>query len=300
MDQPFAGWGRDPYGRFEQRYHDGTRWTEHVFSGGVQSVDPWGGGPASTAVALAPPSPDVVHVPVPAMPPPSGWDPVRAPRFASIHGLAVALTWMLGGSVLALLTSIAAYVHRRSLMNRVHDGGTITRADASSADSFVGVAAVAEFLLGIAVLAVLIVLLYRASRNTELWERDSPRWAVGWTIGGWFIPCASYVIPFLVVGEIWRRTPLARSDGTAGRRAGATAVLWGWWISWVVGNLFFLGARGNGGGVDSLIEDDGLRIVASLLLAAASVLLVVVVRTLDRRQVVLGRTPRGTGPPPPS
>lgn len=35
-----AGWYGDPHGRFEQRYFDGTQWTEHVARNGVQSVDP--------------------------------------------------------------------------------------------------------------------------------------------------------------------------------------------------------------------------------------------------------------------
>lgn len=34
-----AQWATDPYGRFELRYWDGTRWTEHVSSRGVQSVE---------------------------------------------------------------------------------------------------------------------------------------------------------------------------------------------------------------------------------------------------------------------
>jgi hypothetical protein len=33
-------WHADPFGRAQLRYHDGTQWTEHVSSGGVQSVDP--------------------------------------------------------------------------------------------------------------------------------------------------------------------------------------------------------------------------------------------------------------------
>lgn len=32
-------WAPDPYRRFELRYYDGTRWTEHVSAGGVQSTD---------------------------------------------------------------------------------------------------------------------------------------------------------------------------------------------------------------------------------------------------------------------
>ncbi len=32
-------WAADPFGRFEMRYYDGTRWTEHVSSQGRQYTD---------------------------------------------------------------------------------------------------------------------------------------------------------------------------------------------------------------------------------------------------------------------
>ncbi|HEY4331292.1 MAG TPA: DUF2510 domain-containing protein [Ilumatobacteraceae bacterium] len=35
-----AGWYADPAGRFELRYWDGSTWTEHVSTGGVQSTNP--------------------------------------------------------------------------------------------------------------------------------------------------------------------------------------------------------------------------------------------------------------------
>lgn len=37
-----AAWYDDPTRRFEHRYWDGSRWTEHVSSGGVASTDPFG------------------------------------------------------------------------------------------------------------------------------------------------------------------------------------------------------------------------------------------------------------------
>jgi|GEM_PF-2427592 len=37
-----ARWEADPYGRFEKRYWDGTRWTEHVSSKGSAILDPIG------------------------------------------------------------------------------------------------------------------------------------------------------------------------------------------------------------------------------------------------------------------
>jgi uncharacterized protein YxjI len=38
--QPPAGWYPDPSQQFEQRYWDGTVWTDHVVSNGVQSTSP--------------------------------------------------------------------------------------------------------------------------------------------------------------------------------------------------------------------------------------------------------------------
>lgn len=39
-EAPEFGWYPDPSRRHEQRYWDGTRWTEHVSDGGQQSTDP--------------------------------------------------------------------------------------------------------------------------------------------------------------------------------------------------------------------------------------------------------------------
>lgn len=35
-----GGWHPDPSGRWELRYYDGVRWTEHVSRGGQQGTDP--------------------------------------------------------------------------------------------------------------------------------------------------------------------------------------------------------------------------------------------------------------------
>jgi len=34
-----ADWYKDPSGRFELRYWNGSAWTEHVATGGTQSTD---------------------------------------------------------------------------------------------------------------------------------------------------------------------------------------------------------------------------------------------------------------------
>ena len=40
-------WRRDPYGRYEQRFWNGTAWTDHVSTGGKQSTDPPGERPGA-------------------------------------------------------------------------------------------------------------------------------------------------------------------------------------------------------------------------------------------------------------
>ena len=48
-----ARWLPDPYGRYQQRYFDGTNWTAHVFHNGEQLVDPLG---ATLSIPFATPA----------------------------------------------------------------------------------------------------------------------------------------------------------------------------------------------------------------------------------------------------
>ena len=49
-----AAWQADPTGRFEVRYWDGTAWTDHVSTNGVQQTDPVMGDPAATPAVTSP------------------------------------------------------------------------------------------------------------------------------------------------------------------------------------------------------------------------------------------------------
>lgn len=78
-------WAADPYRRFELRYYDGTRWTEHVSTGGVQSTD----APVATDPFSAQPSatgpfarPGGFGVP-PTAPTPYGYQPYSAVAMAA-------------------------------------------------------------------------------------------------------------------------------------------------------------------------------------------------------------------------
>lgn len=62
-----AGWHPDPHGRADRRYHDGTRWTEHVADAeGATSVDPPDPDPSAprpAAPVIGPPPPRATPAP---------------------------------------------------------------------------------------------------------------------------------------------------------------------------------------------------------------------------------------------
>jgi hypothetical protein len=90
------GWYPDPSGKHEQRYYDGTQWTEHVSNGGVTAVDPVPTGPptmsTTAAMPVAPATPTPAGGPSPATS--RRWVPwvVGLVAVAVIAVVAVALT----------------------------------------------------------------------------------------------------------------------------------------------------------------------------------------------------------------
>ena len=274
---PAADWYPDPVGRGAYRYWDGDRWTGWIADGGASrpdTLDMPAGLPAPTL--LAPPSPGTV-APMPTTRPPDQL------RYRSLAGLTTALTWLLGASILSALALAIACGNRLSKVNAFDDNRSFsTLSDVSDADDLVSAMASILGVITIAIFVVFIVYLYRASKNTELWDTRSRTWTPGWTIAGWFIPLANFVIPALVVADIWRRTPEPAS-GREGGRSNSAGIVWLWWVLFVIG---FVGSRLDidPDTLDAARAQDWINIVASLMLAASAIPLIVIVRTLARRQ----------------
>jgi Domain of unknown function (DUF4328)/Protein of unknown function (DUF2510) len=273
VDDATVGWRPDPYRRHELRYFDGTSWSEHVLDQGTPGVDP----------TLAVPAP---VVPPTGMVPARHWDSVAAPKYRSGRGLSVALTLLLTGAASISLLLAAAYWNRRSLLDQARQGVPFTAAEGRRADNYVALATRCGLLLGLVIFIVLVVFLFRASRDTGLWDRDEPGFGAGWTIGGWFIPVANYIVPYAVVREIWVRTPEFVGPG---RRGAPSAPVWLWWGAWVGANFVFIGSRASGS-IDGVMTQDLWRTFGSVVLAFASVMLAVVVHRLDQRQARLGQS----------
>ena len=117
-----------------------------------------------------------------------------------------------------------------SLANRIrvagnYHSGTATLAALHNADTFVTTMAVLWTIGLLATAALFITWQWRSAKNAELITQAQSRWTPGWSIGGWFIPFANWVIPYLCMREISQAS--TRKGGVSDERS---LVPW-WWAA---------------------------------------------------------------------
>jgi hypothetical protein len=132
-----------------------------------------------------------------------------------------------------------------------------------------------------------IIWMSRAARNNEALGRDLPRLSAGWAVGGWFIPLANFVIPVLIMQDLWRGSNASIPRGDMRWRIANRSALVGWW--WGTFVLTFLRIGPGDGAADSVDLDqlratDFLGLFGMLFAAASAVLAILVVRRVADRQ----------------
>lgn len=143
-------------------------------------------------------------------------------------------------------------------------------------------------LLVFAVTGVLaIVWTFQASRAFDHRGATARRWRGGWTIGAWFIPFASVVLPKFVFNELERLSVSPTDPGGIGDawRAQPRSTLGDlWWGLWIAGVVVGSVAWSTTGAVDATDEQRAsslmLNSVGLLLMAGAGVAFVFVIRRI--------------------
>jgi hypothetical protein len=272
-----ADWYPDPLGRGEYRYWDGDRWTAWIATAGATRSDPF-----DASAQLPDPSLLAPAIPVPAAvaSPSVRSTPSLAPRFRSLEGLTIAITWL---AVAAILSAIAAGIAYANRYDKIDTFGNrpdfASLADVSSADDAVDTTSTILVVVSLALFVLMIIYSYRASLNTDLWNRERKTWATGWTIGAWFIPLGNLVLVPLMFAEIWSRSPEPGSE----RHAPSVAPVVVWWVLVALG---FVSASFDvdPDTIDGYRVQDIVHVVGCVVLVAAGALLITVVRSLTRRQ----------------
>jgi beta-lactamase regulating signal transducer with metallopeptidase domain len=207
------------------------------------------------------------------------------------------LTVLFGVMVAASALLAVALANRIALVRDLeagHFADVLTRAQ--DADDFVSASSAIFLLTQLAIVVLFIVWMFRAAKNNDALGRTSPRFSAGWSIGGWFIPLANFVIPVLIMQDLWRGSDRETRRGVSGWRAGAgSALVAFWWAAWLV-SLVRFSYSGSGlqdsGSLDDIETSNTVALVGVIAAAIAAILALLVVRAITRRQLECLRAQR--------
>jgi hypothetical protein len=132
------------------------------------------------------------------------------------------------------------------------------------------------FVVGLVGAAIAVPMwMHRCHRNLPALGATGLTWSPAWAAGGWFVPGANLVVPYLVAREL--------ETFAGGRRSRPTILLPLWWAAWVAASVGLLAANlaagaGRVAGDLAMAADDVLFVVAGALL------LVIVWDVTDRQR----------------
>ncbi len=155
-------------------------------------------------------------------------------------------------------------------------------------DLFLGWSSFALFTLAATGVAVL-VWTFQTSKALDARAPARRRWRGGWTIGAWFIPLASFVLPKLVFNELEKiaQVPYTGDEiGEQWRDESRSAVGDLWWMLWVSGLFAFQMTQVLA--TDPSVDEGTVAVATSIsgiahaVLAGAGVALYIVIRRIER------------------
>jgi hypothetical protein len=222
---------------------------------------------------------------------------VATPRLQPIGGLATATTVLLGVMACLALVCLGAHLNRVGLVEREFRDGGVALEELEDADDGVAAAAVLYGLGLLGTAAVFITWQHRHAVNADSLAGGAAALGPGWAIGGWFVPCANWLLPGMqLFGASRASDPGLPVQPTAGRGRGSPLV-----VVWAV--MFALGNALAVAGWATFPDEDDVSVLADLedfvsdatladrmvaagfvITAAAAVLAAVMVQSLSRRQ----------------
>lgn len=234
--------------------------------------------------ALPPPPPDGAGhhqpFPQPTMPPPGYAPAAPTGRLYSLKGITTAAMVLLGLSSAASIVNAFPLFNRATLVDKFPGGATLAEID--DADNAV-LGALAIF--GISWLAagiLFIIWQYRYATNATALSGPLGL-GPGWAIGGWFIPLANLVLPFLQIRQS------ARASG------GIPGIVVGWYVVYLAGVLMIASGSGTrpnaqdtfrnaSEAIDKFVQADRISAAGFIVYGAAGVLAILMIRALSAAQ----------------
>lgn len=155
------------------------------------------------------------------------------------------------------------------------------------------------------VLAVLTMIwMFRIARNLRTMGRVGLSWAPGWAIGGWFAPPCIFVVPWLMLQELWKASdPDVAAGDPSWKQRPVSPLIPTWWALYgivpIVGAVLGISAAWDslltaieGDDVDatvsaaqSLVDGRVVTALSGIAQVAAAVVFMMIVRQLSERHM---------------
>jgi hypothetical protein len=160
----------------------------------------------------------------------------------------------------------------------------------AEADLISGSLGIVSALALFAAAAVFIIWLWRVRWNAEMFCRGQHRFTRGWVLGCWLVPVVNLWYPKQVVDDIVAASdPRTDPQTESLREIPGTPLVWGWWLTWVVGlvtgNVVQRGVLGSATQVGDLRTNVVLSGISALATSAAAVLAVVLIERIGELQI---------------
>ena len=238
--------------------------------------------------------------PQPGSAPSAGYTPPA--RWRSLRGLTTALTWLFSAHIVLTVVLIIGVLNHFRVLGDKETGGLVFDTKAvNDANALPAAMILLSGLVGLATFVLLIIWLYRAAKNNEALGRQNPRLGPGWAIGGWFIPIAWWVIPFIILDDVWRGSDpsIARGDPNW-RRSSTMGAIWAWLVTAVIFTVPSAIASSTGDvradEPEKVRRDDILRVIGAVGAIVAAVLAILVTRRIAARQEECLQAQQATAP----
>jgi hypothetical protein len=222
---------------------------------------------------------------------------VPTQRFEPLGALATAATVLLGVMAILALVGLGAHLNRVGLIERELRDGGVALEELEDADDGVAAAAVVYGLGLLGTAAVFITWQHRHAVNADSLAGSSAALGPAWAIGGWFIPCANWLLPGMQLFGASRASDPGLPLQPAGGRGRGSPLVVLWAVMFALGNALGLA------GWATFPDEDDVSVLADLedfvsdatladrmvaagfvITAAAAVLAAVMVQSLSRRQ----------------
>jgi hypothetical protein len=155
--------------------------------------------------------------------------------YRSAFTLAVCVTILCVAAAVIAGVGMVATASRIELLDSAKYGAKVQLAQAEASDLRQRFLAVIGFGVGVPAIILSMMWVYRANRNARALGAEGMKYSPAWSVGWFFVPLASLVMPYFVIKEIWQASRPVSSGQW--RKAFVSPILPVWWVIGLIAGM---------------------------------------------------------------